>query len=255
MTFNIYFSSYHLPPSKTQAYSLSSAAVFKERKLLCDCCQLFCCTSVIDYKGMLHQSDALSWKGKQGWPEWVHQVLHRSAECPFLGAQACSEERLWAWKGLLSQELCFDLSWDLILICTTLRYCIQAQISLPLSQWAKLLWIWQASVTVFIMYCVYHCWWVFPAIGRTRSLYVTAVPEWTQHVGVAVGHSEEGFGAPGQSQDPTCGGYGQRWPKYGSCVAVQCYKIQAISWRDLGHTKGIATVGCYLKKSFISADL
>lgn len=62
------------------AYSLSSAAGFRERKLLCGCGQLSPCSSVIDSKGILHESDASAWKGKRGWPEWVHQVMRGSAE-------------------------------------------------------------------------------------------------------------------------------------------------------------------------------
>lgn len=89
-------------------------------------------------------------------------------ECVVLGAEACGGERLWAWKGLLSQELYFNLSRDLTLICPALRYCIQAKVSLTLSQRAKFLWIWQATITVFIMSD--DRWRMFPAISTTRSL-------------------------------------------------------------------------------------
>lgn len=44
-------------------------------------------------------------------------------------------------------------------------------------------------------------------------------------------------------------------PSMTAALAVECRKMLAINRRDLGHTKGIATVGCYLKKSFISADI
>lgn len=48
--------------------------------MLCGCDQLSSCAPVGDYKGTLRESDASTWKGKQGWPERVHQVMRGSAD-------------------------------------------------------------------------------------------------------------------------------------------------------------------------------
>lgn len=115
----------------------------------------------------------------------------------------------------LSQELCFSLSHDLILFWTTLHDCVQAK------NLSRLITTGKVSLDLTIPPDCLSCKAIAGRCSQRsaeQGLFVSQPPRVGPAPRCGCQTLRRRFWGAGLWQDPTCDGYGQRWPRWDSCA-------------------------------------